>query len=393
MRTHLVCYSVLLGICSTFAGIGLSRFAYTPLLPALIDSGWFSAREAVSLGAANLPGYFLGALLAHPLSSRLGPRAILHVSLMLLSASFLLCAFALPVSLYAGARLLSGICGALLMVVGPSYALSQLPAQGKTRCGPLIFTGIGLGILLSACVLPWLLRFGLFWSWQALLLLCLITWALVALSLTQLNSQPSPAIATAKTELGRHTAWLISALLLAYACDAAGFIPHTLFWVDFLAREADLGLEHATQQWLVFGLGALSGPFIAAALSSRFSTQRALQSAYLLKALAIVLPLISLSLASQIASSFWVGALTPGIVSLTSTRLAQWVTPHAHQKLWGLATAIFALTQMLSGTFLALWYSHSLSYTPLFAFGGLCLALGAALIVSTQFNASAKDIP
>lgn len=392
MRLTFVFYAVLLGICSTFSGIGLSRFAYTPLLPALIDSGWFSTTEAVSLGAANLPGYLLGALLAHPLASRFGARPILHASLLLLSASFLLCAFALPVTLYALVRFLSGICGALLMVVGPSFALSQLPAGEKARLGPLIFTGIGLGILLSACGLPWLLRFGLFWSWQGLMLLSLLTWALVALALSKLSVQQAASTSHAKAELRGHKRWLISGLLIAYACDATGFVPHTLFWVDFLAREADFGIDHATTQWLIFGLGALIGPFIAAALSTRFSTQRALQSAYLIKALAIALPLMSLSIFSQSASSFWVGALTPGIVSLTSTRLAQWVAPQAHQKLWGLATALFALMQMLSGAGLALWYSQTLSYIPLFAFGSLCLILGALLIFSTQLCA-AKETP
>jgi len=36
--------------------LGLARFAYTPLIPALIAAKWFSPAEAVYLGAANLAG-------------------------------------------------------------------------------------------------------------------------------------------------------------------------------------------------------------------------------------------------------------------------------------------------------------------------------------------------
>lgn len=34
------------GLCATLVGIGLARFAYTPLLPALIAEGWFPSSQA-----------------------------------------------------------------------------------------------------------------------------------------------------------------------------------------------------------------------------------------------------------------------------------------------------------------------------------------------------------
>ena len=30
------------GMCGTLIGVGLSRFAYAPLMPALIEAGWFA---------------------------------------------------------------------------------------------------------------------------------------------------------------------------------------------------------------------------------------------------------------------------------------------------------------------------------------------------------------
>ena len=59
------------GLAATLIGNGLGRFAYTPLIPALIAAGWFAPADAVYLAAANLAGYFAGALRrldpAHPL--------------------------------------------------------------------------------------------------------------------------------------------------------------------------------------------------------------------------------------------------------------------------------------------------------------------------------------
>ena len=50
-------------LCALLVRIGLARFAYTPLLPALVDGNWFSASQATYLGAANSAGYLAGAVL------------------------------------------------------------------------------------------------------------------------------------------------------------------------------------------------------------------------------------------------------------------------------------------------------------------------------------------
>ena len=55
---------VLAGLCANLVGVGLARFAYTPLIPALIAAHWFSPSATVYLGAANLAGYLGGALLS-----------------------------------------------------------------------------------------------------------------------------------------------------------------------------------------------------------------------------------------------------------------------------------------------------------------------------------------
>ena len=47
------------GLAATLIGNGIGRFAYTPLIPALIAAGWFSPAEAVYLAAANLAGYLV----------------------------------------------------------------------------------------------------------------------------------------------------------------------------------------------------------------------------------------------------------------------------------------------------------------------------------------------
>ena len=75
LRTRSVlCTPTLAGLCAVLVGIGLARFAYTPLIPALIAAQWFTAAEAAYLGAANLAGYLAGALLGAGDGARPVPR-------------------------------------------------------------------------------------------------------------------------------------------------------------------------------------------------------------------------------------------------------------------------------------------------------------------------------
>src|SRR6185503_4437953 len=102
-------------LCANLVGIGLARFGYTPLIPALISAGWFRPSDAVYLGAANLAGYLAGALGARRLGVLAGPQATLRGAMLLTAVSLFACAFPLGFAWFFVWRLLSGGTGGLLM--------------------------------------------------------------------------------------------------------------------------------------------------------------------------------------------------------------------------------------------------------------------------------------
>lgn len=370
------------GLMATLAGIGLARFAYTPLLPAIIQQGWFGSSQAVYLGAANLLGYLLGALTAHTLSERFPPRWVLGASFAGIGLSFVLCATPGSFTGFFLCRLVSGVAGAVLMVVGPSLALTATPTERKTTVGALVFTGIGLGALLSATVVPLLLELDLNWTWLALGGLALLAGLVCDRAAARL---PKPQVLAAGTGHGSGSAAPVGLVVLlviaAYALDAAGFVPHTVFWVDYLTREASLGNQAASVQWALFGVGAILGPLLAGLLARRFGWHSGLAVGFLTKSLAIALPLLSIAFVSRSLSSLLVGAMIPGIVALTSGRLAELAGPAAHKRLWGRATAAFAAAQALSGYAMSGLYAQLGSYYPLFAIGSCLLAAGFVLVL------------
>lgn len=366
------------GVC-VLLGIGLARFAYTPLIPALVDEHWFSIAQANYLGAINLLGYLVGAALAHRVTMIVGSRRVLAVALAITVVSLYACLFDWGAVWYGIWRLACGVSGAVLTVVGVSEALAAVPRERRPVASALTFSGIGLGIAASGTVVPWLIHYGIAATWTALgtLAAALALWAWVAVW-RQLS--PFAGVAAAH-RTGQPAHWSLAGVLLvllAYGLDAVGFVPHTLFWVDYIAHELSRGLTVGAAYWTAFGLGAAVGPFVAGALAQWLGFRRALTLGLVVKALAVVLPVLSGSPLALLFSSILVGLLIPGTVALTSGSLIELVPPERQQQAWGWATLSFALLQAVAGYGMSWAYVALGSYRPLFAMAALALLVAAA---------------
>ena len=383
------------GFLATLSGVGLARFAYTALMPQMVLAGWFTGEQVAYLGAANLLGYLIGALAAAPLADRLGAVRVLVLCWAAVALSFMGCSFAQPMPVFFVWRLISGMAGATLMVLGPSIAMAATPLARRAALGPLMFCGIGVGALLSATLVPSLALQSLGAVWWGLALVCVAAlWG--GWRCARLLPAPAPIAITPQAlapALPAPALWTLPVVLvlLAYVTDGFGFVPHTVFWVDYLARELHLGASYASTQWAIFGLGAVAGPLCASLCASRWGWWRTTAGAYALKAAAIGLPLVWADFAGHAVSGFVVGALSPGMAAITSGYVMQLLGPAQHKKMWGYATAAFALLQATAGYFMAYLYASTGSYHSLFIWGCAALSLGMVLIVfSKQKTASTR---
>lgn len=171
---------VLAALCANLVGVGLARFAYTPLIPALIAAHWFSPSATVYLGAANLAGYLGGALLARPIAARAGAASALRGMMVVASVAFFACAFPLSFGWFFVWRFASGISGGALMALAAPVVLPHVGPSRRGLASGAIFTGVGLGIAASGTLVPLLMRAGLAQTWFGLgavaLLLTAVSW-------------------------------------------------------------------------------------------------------------------------------------------------------------------------------------------------------------------------
>ena len=141
----------------------------------------------------------------------------------------------------------------------------------------------------------------------------------------------------------------------------------------------------------------MCGPFIARYGAQNFGWSKTLNMAYLAKAIAIILPVLfvqhaAFDLLKYSISSFVVGAMVPGVVSLTSGRIAELVGPVEHKKYWGWATAIFALAQAFSGYAMSGLYGYFESYYWLFFIASGLMAVGFMLSLLSSYTAAKRSV-
>jgi len=370
------------GLAALLIGLGLARFGYTPMIPALIDQHWLNAGEAAYLGAANLGGYLLGSLSAVWIAGRIGMATAIRLSMVFAAVSLFACALDWGFWWFLPWRFLSGIVGALLMVLAAPYSLARIEPARRARGAGVVFTGVGLGVASSGLIVPLLAPSGVAMVWIAMAvavtLLALLTWRSwhggPEQAGTKMPAQeaPKPVMSAA-----------ILLLLLAYALDGAGGVPHGVFWADYIARGLGRGVAAGGQFWIFFGIGALCGPMTAGLLAEKLGFERAMLLVWASKTIAVLLPIISTAPPVLIFSVLVIGAFTPGITAILSGHVAELVGVKQHPKAWSWMTTAFALMQAAGGYGFSYIYAASASYDLLFIGGGLLYGLAVILALAS----------
>lgn len=369
------------GFCASLVSVGLARFAYTPLIPALIHAHWFSAGDVVYLSAANLIGYLAGALSGRPLGQRLGNRRTLQLMMVMVTASFFACAFPLSMSWFFGWRLLSGIAGGIIVVLVAATVLPHVPAARKGIASGAIFVGVGIGVAASGTLIPPLLTLGLRDTWLGLGALALL---LTAASWFGWPTDPQRHVAP--TGVG-HASRLERAdpavylLYVQYGLMAAGLVPVMVFLVDYVTRGLGAGAHLGALVWVMYGVGAIAGPVTYGLLADKLGARTGIRLVLAIQAAALLLLTVWHTAPALMLLAVLFGSFPPGIVPLTLARIHELLPDHNRQQVgWSRATVSFATCQAITGyAYSAVFNATGGSHATLFGIASAALAFALLL--------------
>ena len=372
--------ATLAAVCAIGIALGMSRYAYTPLIPALIRDGWVSVPQAGFLGGANCMGYLASCLLAIVLPRYLPIRSVIRLSLAIALIGGLMSAFDLGFRWLILARFVAGLSAAPLLVLTPSVLSSQISDRWKKLCSGIAFAGNGIFIVLISLTLPFFLEFDVQLSWlyeaAVTVVACILVWPLSS------RASGKPLV---RSEVSDHLNGgqrkVLLGLILAYGLGAVAVQPPTLFLTDYLHRDLGLRVSEASQVFSILGVGTAIGAGVSGLFAGLVGSRLTLFVVYVSGVISMLLVLFTSKIWALALAAGLAGVFLMGLVAMTSQRTMEAVGHAQHPKTWGTMTLAFALGLTVGSNGMSALLQYGQTYFDLFAIGFFIAFSGLVLTI------------
>ena len=404
-----IIFCFILASTALAVAMGIGRFAFTPILPLMIQEGTVHLAQTAWLSSSNYIGYLVGALSLlkskrHPLFVILG-LTLVTLTTWLASLS----GFGWLLVL----RFLAGVASAWVLVSISAFAINWLKSRQVASSG-LIYTGVGIGITLTGLICSYFIfqsatatiaaqsSFSPLSSrlWQYLGVIALLATLLVTFLLAKINSQfastAAASIAAAKTNPSKaaytkasHTnptasitpaKLKLANVLTAYGLFGFGYILPATF-LPQIAKQWLSGQSYLLI-WPFFGLAAALSVVLSQGLQRRYNNFSLLgvwRVSQIIMAVGTLLPTLWQSLTGLMLSALMVGG-TFMVVTMAGLQVAaSQVTHYPKYNLSALMTASFAFGQLI-GPLTALVATGKNIWLALLPVSAIVLLIGVALL-------------
>jgi len=241
----------------TASALGLGRFAYGLILPAMRGELGWSLAQAGGLTTANALGYLIGAMATAHVAHRLGVTATFRLGMVLTAAALAATAVTGSYAVLLLTRAATGLAGALVFITGGVIASHSAARARSAAPLAVYYVGAGLGIVASGAAIPTLLghhpgRWQLAWVGLAVAgcLATVISWTAAR---GNYGTGTAPTFADARTVV---RLWQPA---LAYLLFSAGYIAYITFLSAYLTSQ-HASVDQITLTWTVLGLAAVASP-------------------------------------------------------------------------------------------------------------------------------------
>jgi len=362
--------------------MGLGRFAFTPLLPIMLQEGKLDLQGGGLLASLNYLGYFIGALSCALI--RLKPAFMVRAGLVATAVLLLGMGLLNEFSAWGALRIAAGVMSAWTFVFASGWGLRRLTETHAPSLGGVIFTGPGIGIAVTGLLVGVAGRWGSSTAWIGFGLVALALIALIwrifgdgehAASISQpdvVGVKPSPTNTASQAD-SSDARWLVA----LYGLAGFGYIITATF-LPVIARQALPGSPWPDLFWPLFGLAVIPGALIGARAPVHWDNRLLLSVTYALQASGIVLSVVWPTL-----TGFAFGSLLLGMpftaLTLFAVREARRLRGNSAAGLIGYATASYGVGQIV-GPLLAAPLAHRTgSFALPLLIAAATLAIGSAL--------------
>jgi MFS family permease len=272
------------GLLSLAAAIGIGRFVYTPILPAMIADVPLSQSAAGIIGSANFIGYLLGAVVAGSVWRPRNLRTALLLALASSAATTAAMGLAGSMAAFILLRSAGGAASAFVLVLSSTLILDQLHADGRESLSSVHFAGVGVGIAASAALISALHATSS--TWQQMWLFSGLASFVITAGVAALVPNASSVVKAppaASTPTSRSRVW---PLVLAYGLFGFGYVITATFLVA-MVRNSPGVQAFEPWIWIAVGLAAIPSVSLWSSLGNRIGILNALGAACFAEAVGV----------------------------------------------------------------------------------------------------------
>lgn len=369
------------GAVAMAVAMGLGRFFYTPVLPAMMAGLGLGPAEAGWIASANYAGYLLGAILAaygwaEGIERKVALAGLVATTLLLLamgmSSDFIVLAVI---------RFLAGLASAFVMIFVSAIVLSHGLAAGRPWVQSTHFGGVGSGIAVSAIMFGLIVLADGGWR-MAWIMAAVLAFAGLAVVHRYL---PRDVVRSGPARKEPPLAWTpaLLALTVAYGIFGFGYIVTATFLVAIVRDGGGSSLFEAGV-WLVTGIAA--APSVAYWLPAvrRMGLVNVFALGCLVEALGVAVSVLAPLPAGPIIGGVLLGATFVAVTAF-GLQAGRQLAGESPRRALALMTAAFGTGQIIGPVvagYLADW-SGTYTWASLAAAAGLLVSGAIVLVFGT----------
>ncbi len=368
---------LLAGILAIVVGVGVARFAFTSLLPFMLED-FLSLSEAGYLASFNYVGYFAGALFCifiHDIQTKV---KYFRLGMVLSILTTLVLATTDNVILWFISRILAGFGSAMVLIVGASLVMVKLNLQDKTKAMGVHFSGIGFAIAVSELISRAVLEYGT-WSeaWLVLSLFALMV-SFYVMYILSFDALPEPKTQHADFNKSIFSPYVLL-LVLAYFTEGVGYVVQGTFLPDIInSLEGLNGVGNLG--WLIVGIAGIPSSIVWMRLAYRYGSINVIMVAMALQVVGILLPTLSQNIFLNLLSGALYGSTFIGLVALFLHYGGQLGGRHP-VVLMGALTAAYGVGQVVAPLYCVAMTEHFGTYSPALYLTAAIVSLGIAVLL------------
>jgi len=305
---------LLAGIFALIVGVGVARFVFTSLLPAMLEDSITIAYAGV-LASINYVGYLTGSIFSVFIKDIHSKVKYFRFGLFICVISSFILGVTDNSTIWFIARLFAGFGAAMALVVGSAVVMLKLKSVNKTKAMGIHFSGLGFSILITDLVMR-----GVFYAggnWQDAWIILAILGALLSCYsayVLRFDKQPNNEVVKHKFDKSLFSPMVII-LILAYFTEGIGMVVQATFLPDIV--NSLQGLDgYGGYVWLAVGIAGVPSCIIWMRLAHRFGSINIMIVAMLLQIVGIIIPTLSSNIVMNLISGLLFGATFIGLVSL-----------------------------------------------------------------------------